>query len=148
VSVRRARPDDLATAAAIARGAGFPAYDAAALGARVDPGLLLVAEMGGAVRGLALFARALDEAELHLLAVDPGWRGLGVGGRLLDAGLERLRRAEVREVFLEVAESNRAARALYAGRGFRPVGRRAGYYADGSAALVLRSALAVEHGDT
>jgi|TARA_B100001964_G_C14071093_1_gene525917 ribosomal-protein-alanine N-acetyltransferase len=46
------------------------------------------------------------------------------------------------ELFLEVAEDNGAALALYAGAGFVQVGRRQGYYqgAGGArAALVLRS---------
>jgi ribosomal protein S18 acetylase RimI-like enzyme len=34
----------------------------------------------------------------------------------------------MRTIFLEQAVPNEAARALYTGRGFLPVGRRAGYY--------------------
>ena len=46
-------------------------------------------------------------------------------------------------MFLEVAEDNRAARALYAAAGFASVGRRPAYYArpgaaDAVAALILR----------
>jgi ribosomal-protein-alanine N-acetyltransferase len=42
------------------------------------------------------------------------------------------------EIFLEVAESNAAARALYAKARAQEVGRRRRYYADGADALVLR----------
>jgi ribosomal protein S18 acetylase RimI-like enzyme len=42
------------------------------------------------------------------------------------------------DLFLEVAEPNLAARALYAGAGADEVGRRRRYYADGADALVLR----------
>ena len=48
------------------------------------------------------------------------------------------------DLWLEVAETNAPARALYHRLGFSPVGRRAGYYADQGApvdALVLRTAL-------
>jgi ribosomal-protein-alanine N-acetyltransferase len=41
-----------------------------------------------------------------------------------------LSRADVREVLLEVRESNQAARAFYASLGFVDDGRRRGYYAD------------------
>ena len=41
-------------------------------------------------------------------------------------------------MFLEVAEDNFPARALYVACGYRPVGRRRGYYAGGGDALVLR----------
>jgi ribosomal-protein-alanine N-acetyltransferase len=44
-------------------------------------------------------------------------------------------------LFLEVAGANAAARALYARMGFRDVGRRRRYYADGTDALVMRAAL-------
>jgi ribosomal-protein-alanine N-acetyltransferase len=42
-----------------------------------------------------------------------------------------------RRLFLEVAESNVGARALYARAGLVEVGRRARYYPDGGAALVM-----------
>jgi ribosomal-protein-alanine N-acetyltransferase len=44
-------------------------------------------------------------------------------------------------MFLEVAETNAAARALYLRRGYRQVGLRRGYYAPGLDALVLRRTL-------
>jgi ribosomal-protein-alanine N-acetyltransferase len=52
--------------------------------------------------------------------------------------------AGARDMHLEVSETNEAARALYAGAGFAVSGRRRGYYADGSDALVLRRALGPE----
>ena len=41
-------------------------------------------------------------------------------------------------MFLEVSESNLAARALYEAGGFARAGLRRRYYADGTDALVLR----------
>jgi ribosomal-protein-alanine N-acetyltransferase len=55
-------------------------------------------------------------------------RGQGVGGRLLDATIGELERRGATSTFLEVRESNAAARALYASRGFDSVGRRRNYY--------------------
>jgi len=54
--------------------------------------------------------------------------------------LRRLAGLGVRAVFLEVAEDNGSARALYRRAGFRDVGRREGYYpaGKGAAALILR----------
>jgi ribosomal-protein-alanine N-acetyltransferase len=49
----------------------------------------------------------------------------------------------VRALYLEVRDSNSAARALYASRGFDMVGRRRGYYQRPQEdALVLRRDLA------
>jgi ribosomal-protein-alanine N-acetyltransferase len=42
--------------------------------------------------------------------------------------MEAARRG-ARRIYLEVAEDNAAARALYAAEGFEPIGRRRGYYA-------------------
>ena len=80
----------------------------------------------------------VSEAEIVTIAVRPGVRGQGVGRLLLNGVLaEAVRRGAV-ELFLEVAEPNTAARALYAGVAAREVGRRPRYYADGTDALVMR----------
>jgi ribosomal-protein-alanine N-acetyltransferase len=57
------------------------------------------------------------------------------------AAMADARAAGAAAMFLEVAESNAAARALYGGLGFAPVGRRPRYYENGEDALVLRRAL-------
>lgn len=91
--------------------------------------------------GMILARIAGDEAEVLTLAVVPARRRRGVGRRLLAAALGEARRRGARAVFLEVSETNEAARALYATAGFAEVGRRRRYYADGSDALVLRATL-------
>jgi ribosomal-protein-alanine N-acetyltransferase len=71
-----------------------------------------------------------------------GRRRRGIGQALLEAGLAAVRSRGGREVFLEVRASNAAAQALYLGHGFRPAGRRRGYYQRPSEdALVLHLAL-------
>lgn len=79
--------------------------------------------------GFILIRVVADEAEILTLAVRPAARRQGVGARLLGrAAVEAARRGAV-QLFLEVAEDNVAARALYAAAGFGEVGRRRGYYA-------------------
>jgi len=107
------------------------------------PGALaLIAEAGGRPLGFILCRTAADEAEVLTIGVRPSERRRGAGGRLLDAALARLGAIGIRRVFLEVGVDNQAARALYASRGFAPVGRRPAYYPrPGTAAvdaLVLR----------
>jgi len=68
------------------------------------------------------------EAEIADLAVAPEARRLGVGRALLERVLGELVEAGARTVFLEVRESNQAARALYEASGFDSIGRRRGYY--------------------
>ena len=88
---------------------------------------------------------AADEAEILSVGVGQDWQRVGLGKKLIE-GLERaVARSNVKRLFLEVAEDNAAARALYASRGFQQTGRRKGYYArkGGRAidALVLSKAL-------
>lgn len=68
------------------------------------------------------------EAEIADLAVAPEARRQGIGRALLAGTLAELKAVAVRTVYLEVRESNRAARTLYDAYGFEPVGRRRGYY--------------------
>jgi [ribosomal protein S18]-alanine N-acetyltransferase len=83
------------------------------------------------------------DAELANLAVHPEHQGKGFGGVLLDGLLAEAELRGVREVFLEVRESNAHAQALYQSRGFVPVGRRRRYYQKPDEdALVLALALA------
>ena len=78
--------------------------------------------------GLALARVAVDDAELLTLGTEPGWRRGGIARRLVTATLREARTRGAKRLFLEVAEDNRAARALYETESFRIVGRRRGYY--------------------
>ena len=88
--------------------------------------------------GFAIGRAQAEEAEILTIAVRPGARGQGVGRALLNALLAEAAKRGAMDLFLEVAEPNLAARALYAGAGADEVGRRRRYYADGADALVLR----------
>ena len=106
--------------------------------------IFLVATPRGtrAVAGYVIARVVAGEADVLNLAVSPNERGRGLGGELLDAGLAAVMKREVREVFLEVRESNVAALALYASRGFTTVSRRSRYYRNPvEDALLLRRAI-------
>jgi ribosomal-protein-alanine N-acetyltransferase len=102
----------------------------------------LVAETGRGLAGYFIGREVAGTGEVLNLAVAPEFRRRGIGGALLDAGLEALHRRRVDEVFLEVRESNSSARALYGAYGFQAVGQRAAYYRNPREdALVLRLGL-------
>jgi ribosomal-protein-alanine N-acetyltransferase len=84
-----------------------------------------VAECDGQLAGFAV-ARLLppDEVEILNVATDPEQRRQGAGGTLVRALLNLTGKVW----FLEVRESNAAARALYARAGFTVNGRRKNYY--------------------
>jgi len=92
--------------------------------------LFLVAEGNGAdaIAGYVVALDAADEGEILNLAVAPAGRRNGLGRALVEGVLEALAERGVRQVYLEVRESNAPARALYAAHGFREVGRRKQYY--------------------
>ncbi len=120
------------------------AWDAAAMELLISlPGhLALLALEGDAPVGFALGRLQVPEAEILTLAIMPGARGKGIGHALLQALIAQIAARGGRELFLEVAEGNAAARALYAKVGAAEIGRRRRYYADGADALMLRIALA------
>jgi len=70
----------------------------------------------------------LDQGELANIAVDEAWRRRGIGARLLDRVLERAKERGVKDLFLEVRQSNNVARDLYLRRGFTSIGMRRNYY--------------------
>ena len=97
----------------------------------------------GGVVGYVVLWSAADEAEIANVAVAPSVRGRSIGARLLDGALAEAEARGVTAVYLEVRESNAAARALYGSRGFAAVGRRRNYYRKPPEdALVLRRDLA------
>ncbi len=111
-------------------------WDAAALELLIDrPGAVLEAEPDGFV----LVQVAGDEAEVLTLAVRPAARRRGLARALTVRAAARAAAQGARRLFLEVAEDNAAARALYDALGFRAVGRRPRYYArpDGTRADAL-----------
>jgi ribosomal-protein-alanine N-acetyltransferase len=70
------------------------------------------------------------ECEIENVAVAANARRRGLGARLVGEFLDLARCQGARKVFLEVRESNAAARALYEKWAFLAEGRRAGYYSD------------------
>jgi [ribosomal protein S18]-alanine N-acetyltransferase len=100
---------------------------------------LLAASRGDQLIGYAIAWTVVDQAELGNIAIAPEARGLGVGGLLLRAMLERLRHRRAAECFLEVRESNEIAQQMYLAHGFAEVGRRRAYYNEPvEDALVMR----------
>lgn len=72
--------------------------------------------------------RTAEQGEILNLAVGPAHRQRGLATRLVGWALDSFGEVGVGAVFLEVRESNLAARRLYRSLGFREVGRRRGYY--------------------
>jgi len=91
---------------------------------------VLVIEGTGAIQGFLVAKAVAGEWEIENIAVAAGARRRGFASRLLSNFLDQARRESAHEVFLEVRESNAAARALYNKFGFVEAGRRKDYYRD------------------
>jgi ribosomal-protein-alanine N-acetyltransferase len=87
-------------------------------------------DAGGEVVGFLVARDLAGEWELENVIVAPTARRQGLGKRLLKALFSVARETGGGSVFLEVRESNAAARTLYERAGFKRTGGRKGYYTD------------------
>ncbi len=79
--------------------------------------------------GFALGRVIAGEAELLTIAIDPGHRQQGLGAQCLATYEAAAMEHGAHTSFLEVAEDNTPAKALYLAFGYSETGRRRGYYA-------------------
>jgi ribosomal-protein-alanine acetyltransferase len=87
-------------------------------------------DLVGEVVGFLVARHLAAEWELENIVVALTARRQGLGKRLLEALFSAARETNGGAMFLEVRESNAAARSFYERAGFEPTGRRKGYYAD------------------
>jgi ribosomal-protein-alanine N-acetyltransferase len=90
--------------------------------------LVAVAGSPKAVIGFVIGQLAADEAEILSIGVAPNWQRAGVASGLLQGLSRAARRGDAKRIFLDVAEDNEAALALYRKLGFLEAGRRKSYY--------------------
>ena len=111
------------------------------------PGAMpVVAIETGIPVAFALLRQAADEVEIITIGTRPFARQRGVAKAMLDHQFTELLTSGAAAAFLEVAQSNVAAQALYRSCGFSEAGVRSGYYErPGSTredAIVMRKVLA------
>lgn len=134
VMLARGRADELDDVVAVMGAAFDPRFGEAwtrsqCAGILSMPGVRLTVarDRGNGAAGFSLSRTVADEAELLLIAVEPGHRRRGIGQMLLDHFLEVARAAGASRVHLEVRDGNPAI-AMYRRAGFIPTGRRRKYY--------------------
>lgn len=93
----------------------------------------------GTLVGFLVARQVSREWELENIVVAAEERRKGIGAALLRALLDHARQGGGKELFLEVRESNGAARRLYEKAGFRETGRRKMYYSDPPEDAILYS---------
>ena len=92
--------------------------------------LAMIVQDSQGLQGFLIAQEILDEWEIENIAIAGPSRRRGLGTKLLREFLDHARAKGARAVFLEVRESNHAARALYEKWSFDKSGRRPRYYAD------------------
>ena len=85
---------------------------------------------GDELIGYAGMWHIINEGHITNVAVAPAFRGMGAGGALIGALIDKARELEMIGLTLEVRISNYSAQRLYARNGFKPEGFRKNYYAD------------------
>jgi ribosomal-protein-alanine N-acetyltransferase len=90
--------------------------------------MVFVIEQDGKVSGFLISHQLGNEWEIENIAVTGSAQRGGLGTRLLSEFLNLVRERGGRAIFLEVRESNLAARALYRKSAFVETGRRKNYY--------------------
>ena len=133
LSIRAATSADLPGMMALEKRAATAAHWSAQqyealFGGQGPERMALIIEDEFGLEGLVI-ARVVDrEWEIENIAVAGPARRRGLGTRLLGELLDLARGRGADAVFLEVRESNHAARALYEKWAFLESGRRRGYY--------------------
>lgn len=89
-----------------------------------------VAEVDDRLVGVIVCWLIIDEAHIATIAVNPNYRGLGIGKTMVVTGLQYLIPQGALSVTLEVRAGNLVAQNLYRHFGFAVVGERKRYYKD------------------
>jgi len=100
-------------------------------------GVFLLGDKDGFILGRTI----ADEAELLTLAVAPNLRRCGTGRRLVVDFARQAAKMGANNAFLEVAENNDAALALYRATGWISCGTRPKYYGPTTNAVVMSLSL-------
>lgn len=87
-----------------------------------------VAEEAGEILGYCGFLYVLDEAEIPNVCVKASARRQGIGRKMLEALITEAKKLGIAVLYLEVRESNEAAKTLYASLGFLANGIRKNFY--------------------
>lgn len=150
--VRRASKDDAAAMAILHRTAFADGWSAPAFRKLIETpssvGFVVEDLDADTLRALILIQIATDQSEILTIATAPSLRRQGLARTLLLAAGKEAAARGAAEMFLEVAESNDAARGLYQGLGFAASGTRRNYYRNRSGgstdALIFRARLPLE----
>lgn len=88
----------------------------------------IVCEEDGHIAGYCGMWTVLGEGNIVNVAVGEAYRRCGIGREMMDSLIERGLEKQVDIFFLEVRQSNEAAKHLYESAGFKNIGLRKNFY--------------------
>ena len=145
LTVRDAKPEDIAKILRVEQSASSAAhwtqtaYDAI-FQPDAPPRILLAAEtLERRLCGFVIARIVTEECEIENIVVNPDDVRQGIGSTLLQEFSDTARTRGIHRIFLEVRESNLAARRLYEKSGFACDGERRAYYSDPVEKAILYS---------
>lgn len=86
--------------------------------------------------GFIVWRVVADEAEIITIGVHPDARRSGIASAMLTLAESDAKKRGAQKIFLEVAENNHSARAMYTQNGYSQIGVRPKYY-DGIDAILM-----------
>jgi ribosomal-protein-alanine N-acetyltransferase len=108
--------------------------------AELDDGTIAGYEMTRIERGMSNFGFGINKkGHIISIAVLKEYRRMGIAKELMRKAADALRIRNVKEVYLEVRESNIAAINLYQKLGYQNYKISKQYYSDGEAAIIMIS---------
>ena len=131
ITIRSGTPADLEQVIAIAQSSKTAAHWGSSEYGQIfqTKRFLFIAENQTEIVGFLVAHDIVGEWELENVVVQQRFQQRGIGQKLVDA-LVGAAEGNAASIFLEVRESNAAARKLYAKCGFQACGRRKDYYVD------------------
>ena len=91
--------------------------------------------------GICVFQVVLDEVQINFFVVNQKYREKGFGSYLMNYLIKECEKLNINKLFLEVSNTNIAAKKFYDRFDFSTVGITRNYYKDGSDALLKEKKL-------
>ena len=105
---------------------------------RQYPEGMIVAESEGRIIGYTIGQLKRESAEIISLAVDPNWRGKGIGKKLTNFLLEHFKEKGTKKISLHVRTENEIAISFYKNLGFKILKTTKNYYQNGDDAFLMK----------
>lgn len=101
----------------------------------------IVAKENDKVIGYAGISYVLDIADLLSIVVDKSKTRQGIASLMLENIIEYCNNTSIKEIILEVRESNTSAQSLYSKYGFKQISIRKNYYDNIENAIIMKKEL-------